>query len=95
VVAGIAAQRAIEITHYLGDDSGLPSQMPDDDDSRRVHVLQALWRQTRRGSPSAAKDLAQRLGIRDARSQGTEIGLAPDLEALLTGKADEDPPRST
>lgn len=86
-VAGIAASRLLDLAKHLDAIDGLPEDLPRDDDEARHTVLQAMWRRARLGSAAATRDLATKLGVQNARSQGVEVSFADSVTTLL---GDED-----
>lgn len=82
-VAGIAIQRALEVERHLSTLGALPEDLPDDDDAARRLVRRALWLRTRAGSAAATRDLATKLGVQNARSQGVEVTFSDDVASLV------------
>lgn len=79
---GIAAQRAIDLAKHADTVTELPTDMPEDDDEKRQLVLKALWLRARAGSASATRDLATKLGIETAKSQGIEVVFSDEVASL-------------
>lgn len=77
--AATATKRAMEITDWLEAQAGLPADLPADDDARREVVTTAWWRAARAGSPAAARQLADAVGVRSATVQAIEIRYADEV----------------
>jgi transcriptional regulator with XRE-family HTH domain len=72
IAAGIATQRALELADRLGT-TGLPLELPEDDEAKRTAVMGAWWRVARRGSGNAIRHLAAMLGLAAANEQNIEL----------------------
>jgi transcriptional regulator with XRE-family HTH domain len=72
ITGGIATQRALELADRL-ETTGLPRELPEDDEAKRAAVMGAWWRVARRGSGNAIRHLAAMLGLARADDQGIEL----------------------
>ena len=80
---GIAVQQLLSMAQHLSD-TDLPEDIADlSDDEQRELVKRLLWRHARAGKANSARDLATKLGIKDARSQGLEVVLGESVRELL------------
>lgn len=76
--AATATKRATELTDWLEAQAGLPADLPADDEQRRDVVTTAWWRAARGGSPAAARQLAEAVGVRQATTQAIVIRYADE-----------------
>lgn len=90
--AGIAMSKVLETTRYIEATADLPVDLPEDDEEARRLVKAALWKRTRTGSASAARELAAKLGLKNLKSQGIKVDFSRDVAKLMDGEDTADDP---
>ena len=80
IAGGIATQRALELHERIQRYSGLPENLPTNDEQARAVVMTVWYRHARYGSQAAAVKLAAALGIRAAAQQPVTISFAEEAE---------------
>lgn len=74
IQAGIATQRAMEISRWIELGDGIPDELPADDDEARREIRRAWWRAaTLGGSAAAMTKLAASYGIKAQRGQAIKV----------------------